>query len=88
MAALEGSVDYTAKRRSVGIMVLNCRLEDATLIPTMAKPFDVLAEGLISEESRGNRTAIELFQTGVRALETGMRRFFVNLPDENVGKNS
>jgi hypothetical protein len=30
------------------------------------KPFDVLAEGLISENSRGDKTAIELFVAGVR----------------------
>ena len=37
------------------IVCLNWRLDDVTLIPTMRKPFDVLAEGLISQESRGER---------------------------------
>jgi hypothetical protein len=37
-------------------------------VPTIRKPFDFLAEGLISENSRGNKTAIELFRTGVRTL--------------------
>jgi hypothetical protein len=31
-------------------------------------PFDVLDEGLVSEKSRGDRTAIELFLGGVRGL--------------------
>jgi hypothetical protein len=34
----------------------------------MTKPFDVLAEGLVSEKSRDGRTAIELFIAGVRGL--------------------
>jgi hypothetical protein len=39
-----------------------------TPVPTMKKPFDVFAEGLLSEKSRGDKTAIELFLAGVRAL--------------------
>jgi hypothetical protein len=34
----------------------------------MRKPFDVLAEGLLSEKSRGDRTPLELFLAGIRAL--------------------
>jgi hypothetical protein len=34
----------------------------------MRKPFNVLAEGLISENSWDDKTAIELFLSGVRAL--------------------
>ena len=34
----------------------------------MRKPFDVLAEGLVSNNSRGDKTAIELFLAGIRAL--------------------
>jgi site-specific DNA recombinase len=49
------TADYAAKRRILEIVFLNCRLEDATLVPTMRKPFDVLAEGLLSEKSRGDR---------------------------------
>ena len=41
---------------------LNFSLEGVTLVPTMRKPFDVLAEGLVSENSRGNWTPIELFR--------------------------
>jgi hypothetical protein len=40
----------------------------AKLIATTTKPFDVLAEGLLSKNSRDNKTAIELFLNGVRAL--------------------
>lgn len=49
------TADYAAKRRILDIVFLNCRLDDVTLIPTMRKPFDVLAEGLLSKESRGER---------------------------------
>ncbi len=49
------TADYAAKRRILEIVFLNCCLEDATLVPTMRKPFDVLAEGLISEQSRDDR---------------------------------
>ena len=49
------TADYAAKRRLLEIVFLNCRLEDATLVPTMRKPFDVLAEGLLSKNSRGER---------------------------------
>ena len=48
------TADFTTKRRILEILWLNCRLENATLRPTMRKPFDVLAEGLVSAESRGN----------------------------------
>jgi site-specific DNA recombinase len=47
--------DYAAKRRILEIVFLNCRLDDVTLVPTIRKPFDVLAEGLVSENSRGDR---------------------------------
>jgi hypothetical protein len=40
----------------------------------MRKPFDVLAEGLLLKKSRDNKTAIELFLTGVRGWEAGVRR--------------
>jgi hypothetical protein len=40
------------KASSPGIVFLNCRLDDVTLVPTIRKPFDVLAEGLISKNSR------------------------------------
>jgi hypothetical protein len=49
------TADYPAKRRILEIVFLNCRLDDVTLVPTIRKPLDVLAEGLLSENSRGDR---------------------------------
>ena len=50
------TADYAAKRRILEIVFLTCRLDDVNLVPTMRKPFDVLAEGLLSKNSRGDRT--------------------------------
>jgi hypothetical protein len=44
--------------------MIELRLEGASLVPTMRKPFDVLAEGLDLSKSRGDKTAIELFLMG------------------------
>lgn len=49
------SADYRAKRKILEIVSLNFRLVDATLVPEWRKPFDVLAEGLNSEDSRAER---------------------------------
>lgn len=49
------TADYSEKRRILEIVCLNCTLDDVTLVPTIRKPFDVLAEGLVSENSRGDR---------------------------------
>jgi hypothetical protein len=49
-------------------------LQASTLVPTMRKPFDVLAEGLLLRNNRGDRTAIELFVAGVQGWEAGLRR--------------
>ena len=49
-----------------------------TPVPTMKKPFDVLAEGLISKNSRGDKTAIELFQQGLAGWDAGLRRVVDN----------
>src|SRR5260221_14383205 len=45
--------DYDAKRRILEILCLNCMLDGATLVPEMRKPFDVLAEGHLSEKQSG-----------------------------------
>ena len=55
------TADYSAKRRILEIVCLNCRLVDVTLVPTIRKPFDVLVEGLSFPSRGGSRTAIELF---------------------------
>jgi hypothetical protein len=47
--------EYLAARQGF----LNCRLNGATLVPTVRKPFDVLAEGLLSENSRGDCPSFE-----------------------------
>lgn len=49
------TADYAAKRRILEIVFLNCDLDGVTLCPAMRKPFDVLAEGLLCENSRGNK---------------------------------
>ena len=48
--------------------------EQQLFVPRMRKPFDVLAEVLISKNSRGDQTAIELFLSGIRGWEAGLRR--------------
>jgi hypothetical protein len=52
---LRGSptADDDAKRRLLEIVCLNCTLDGATLVRELRKSFDVLAEGLLSEKSRG-----------------------------------
>jgi site-specific DNA recombinase len=54
------TADYAAKRRILEIVLSHCTLNGATLCPTMRKPFDVLAEGLVSKQSGGggNRTRV------------------------------
>ena len=49
------TADCFEKRRILEIVFLNCTLDDVSLCPTIRKPFDVLAKGLISENSRGDR---------------------------------
>ncbi len=48
------SADYAAKRRIVEITCLNCSLDGASLVATMRKPFDLLAKGLVTKDSRGD----------------------------------
>jgi hypothetical protein len=45
-----------------------------THVPTTKKPFDVLAEGLVSKNSRGDWTPLELFLAGIQGLEAGKRQ--------------
>ena len=54
------TADYAEKRKILEIVWLNCRLVDATLVPAIRKPFDVLVEGLVSKKSGGggNRTRV------------------------------
>jgi len=67
-------VEHAAQRRIHKIVILNCRLDDTTLVPTMRKPFGVLAEGLLVRDSGGARTRIELFLQGVSRWDGDVRR--------------
>jgi site-specific DNA recombinase len=49
------SADHAAKWRILEIICLNFRLDGASLVPEWLKPFDVLAEGLSVQSSRGER---------------------------------
>ena len=46
------SSDYAEKRRFLEILCLNFRLDGATLVMTMRKPFDMLVKGLPVESDR------------------------------------
>ena len=59
-------MDYPALIIELGFRVANP-------VFTIRKPFNVLAEGLISESSRDDKTAIELFVAGVRSWGTRLR---------------
>ncbi len=48
------AADYAAKRRILEILCLNFSLDGVSLVPTMRKPFDMLAEGLEIKNSRGD----------------------------------
>jgi len=48
------TADYPLKRHILEIICLNFSLIDVSLCPTMRKPFDVLAEGLLVPSSRGD----------------------------------
>jgi hypothetical protein len=49
------TADFTAKRRILEIICLNCTLDDVSLCVTMRKPFDLLAKGLVLKDSRGEK---------------------------------
>lgn len=46
--------EVKTKRIILSVLCLNFSLEGATLVPTMRKPFDLMAEGLFSSDSRGD----------------------------------
>ena len=78
------TADHAAKRRILEIVFLNCRLDDTTLVPTMRKPFDVVAEGFVSNLNRGDKTAIELFIAGVRGWENALWRRLDNAKTSEI----
>jgi hypothetical protein len=65
------------------IVFLNYRLNDATLVPTIRKPFDMLAEGVVLENHRDDRTKVELLVRG----SDGMTRFLAAFSNGVVEMN-
>jgi site-specific DNA recombinase len=49
------NADVAAKRQLLEIVCLNFRLDGVNLVPTIRKPFDVLAGGLLVSYSRDDR---------------------------------
>jgi site-specific DNA recombinase len=49
------AADYAEKRHLLQILLLNCKLDGVSLVPTMRKPFDALLEGLVVPSTRGDR---------------------------------
>lgn len=49
------AADIAEKRLLLEIIGLNWTLNDVSLVPEMRKPFDMLAEGLLVSQSRGDR---------------------------------
>jgi hypothetical protein len=68
------AADFAAKRQILEIICLNFRLDGATLCPTMRKPFDIAAEGLFFQSSRGDWIPIELFVHAVEGWEEDVKR--------------
>jgi hypothetical protein len=64
---LRGSptADDDAKRRLLEIVCFNCTLDGATLVRELRKPFDVLAEGLLSEKVGATGFEIETENVGL-----------------------
>jgi site-specific DNA recombinase len=48
------AADWAAKRRILEILCLNWNLDGVSLVPEWRKPFDLLAEGLLRKDSRGD----------------------------------
>ena len=49
------TADSSAKRQILEMICLNLRLDGVTLVFEMRKPFDLLAEGLLLKNSRGDK---------------------------------
>jgi hypothetical protein len=70
----ESSFVNSAGRANVCVARFEHDLTAATPIRVTRKPFDVLAEGLISKNNRGDKTPLELFVASVRGWEAAVRR--------------
>jgi hypothetical protein len=73
------TADYDASRRTLEIVCLNFTLDGATLVPEIRKPFDVLAEGLLTKNSRGDWTPLELFLAGILAWKPRLGEFYCEI---------
>ena len=62
------------RREILDAVCLNRTLSDLTLNATKRKPFDVLAEGLEINKSRGDWTPIELFASNSARLAAGLQK--------------
>ena len=67
------TADYAAKRRILEIIGLNWTLDDASLCVAMRKPFDLLAKGLVSKNSRGDW---HIFEPWTNARNSYAEAFF------------
>ena len=68
---------------STRTVLVECGIPIVTLAPEKKKLFGVLAEGLVSENSRGDKTPLELF---LPAFGTGMRVCGADLVSEPQAK--
>jgi hypothetical protein len=62
------------RREILDSVCLNRTLGDVNLVATKRKPFDVFVEGLKTENSRDDKTAIELFLAGLQGWEVSLRQ--------------
>ena len=67
------TADYATKRRILEIVCLNFSLVGVTLVPTIRKPFDMLAEGLLVSSSREN---CRIFEPWTPARDAFATAFF------------
>lgn len=58
----------SVRREILDVVCLNRTLSDVNLDATKRKPFDVFAKGLEIDNSRGDKTAIELFRAGASSF--------------------
>jgi hypothetical protein len=65
--------DSTVSLTPQSTLRLNWRRRGVTLAPIIRKPFDILAEGLLVQSSRENKTAIEFFRCAIECLEQSVR---------------
>ncbi|RLS58304.1 MAG: recombinase family protein [Planctomycetota bacterium] len=67
------AADWTAKRRILEIVCLNWKLDGVSLVPEWRKPFDLLAERLLTKDSRDN---CRIFEPWTPARDAFATAFF------------